>query len=117
VKDLVGGTVQRTATRAATRAARRGEQTRPKLIFFHSLLDGRSRRVAGFLSQILQRRRNHATFALYRVSREDRPDLLERFSVELVPTLCVVEGRHVRGRLEAPRGCREIEQFLAPWLK
>jgi hypothetical protein len=109
--------MEQTIEGAATRPARKSQQARPKLIFFHSLLDGRSRRVAGFLSQILQRRRNHATFALYRVSREDRPDLLERFSVDRVPTLCVVEGRQLRARLEAPRGCREIEQFLAPWLK
>jgi hypothetical protein len=106
-----------TAARAAGRQRRRPAQARPKLIFFHSLLDGRSRRVSGFLAQILQRRRNHATFVLYRVAREDRPDLLERFSVDEVPTLCVVEGSRLRGRLEAPRGCREIEQFLAPWLK
>jgi hypothetical protein len=91
--------------------------TRPKLIFFHSRVDGRSRRVAGFLAQILQRRHNHATFAFYRVASEDRPDLLERFSVERVPTLCVVEGKQLRGRLEAPRGCRAIEQFLSPWLR
>jgi hypothetical protein len=100
------------------RAVKRAKPaTRPKLIFFHSVLDGRSRRVAGFLSQILQRRRNHGTFALYRVAREERPDLLERFDVERVPTLCVVEGKRLRGRLVAPRGCREIEKFLGPWLR
>jgi hypothetical protein len=26
----------------------------------------------------------------------------------------VVEGKLVRARLEKPRGCREIESFLAP---
>jgi len=34
-----------------------------------------------------------------------------------VPTLVVVDGRRVRGRLESPRGCRDIETFLAPWLR
>jgi thioredoxin-like negative regulator of GroEL len=72
--------------------------------------------VEGFLAQVLQRRRNHGTFRLYRVDQEDRPDLIERFGVELVPTLVVVQDRRVRGRLERPRGCREIESFLAPWL-
>ena len=33
-----------------------------------------------------------------------------------MPTLVVVEDKVVRARLEAPRGCREIETFLAPWL-
>ena len=105
------------ARAAEARAPDPDQATRPKLIFFHSVLDGRSRRVAGFLAQILQRRRNHATFTLYRVAREERPDLLDRFRVERVPTLCVVEGKRMCGRLEVPRGCRDIERFLAPWLR
>ena len=90
---------------------------RPGLVFCHSSLSGRCRRVEGFLAQVLQRRRNHGTFKMYRVASEDRPDLLERFGVERLPTLLVVEGKLVRARLEQPRGCREIESFLAPWLK
>jgi thioredoxin-like negative regulator of GroEL len=89
---------------------------RPSLVFFHSSVSGHCRRVEGFLAQVLQRRRNHATFKLVRVSEEERPDLLEHFAVDTVPTLVVVEGKTVRGRLERPRGCREIEGFLAPWL-
>jgi hypothetical protein len=42
--------------------------------------------------------------------------LLERFKIETVPTLVVIQGRAVAGRLERPRGCREIEGFLSPWL-
>ncbi len=90
--------------------------TRPGLVFFHSALSGNCRRVEGFLAQVLQRRRNHGTFKLYRVNSDDRPDLVERFAVAQVPTLFVVEGKRVRARLERPRGCREIETFLAPWL-
>jgi hypothetical protein len=51
-----------------------------------------------------------------RVAEEERPDLLERFKIETVPTLVVIQGRAVAGRLERPRGCREIEGFLSPWL-
>ena len=90
---------------------------RPRLVFFHSGVSGHCRRVEGFLAQVLQRRRNHGTFELLRVAEEERPDLLELFSVGSVPTLVVVEGKSVRGRLERPRGCREIEGFLAPWLQ
>ena len=43
--------------------------------------------------------------------------MFRRFKVEDVPTLVVVEGRTVHARLEKPRGCREIETFLAPWLR
>jgi hypothetical protein len=66
---------------------------------------------------VLQRRRNHATFQLYRVEEAERPDLVERFRIERTPTLVVVEDKTVMGRLETPGGCREIERFLAPWLQ
>ena len=92
------------------------ERRQPRLVFFHSALSGHCRRVEGFLAQVLQRRRNHGTFQLVRVAEEERPDLLEHFKVQTLPTLVVVEGQAVRGRLERPRGCREIEGFLAPWL-
>ncbi|MFN2471940.1 MAG: thioredoxin family protein [Gaiellaceae bacterium] len=93
------------------------QASRPGLVFFHSSRSGPSRRVEGFLAQVLQRRGNHRTFRLYRVGREERPDLTARFGIEAVPTLVVVEGKRVHARLEQPRGCDEIESFLAPWLK
>jgi thioredoxin-like negative regulator of GroEL len=92
------------------------ERRQPRLVFFHSALSGHCRRVEGFLAQVLQRRRNHGTFELVLVAEEDRPDLLERFKVQTLPTLVVVEGHAVAGRLERPRGCRDIEGFLSPWL-
>ena len=92
-------------------------QKQPGLVFFYSPVSGSCRRVEGFLAQVLQRRRNHGTFKLYRVDEKERPDLIERFEVETMPTLVVVEDKIVRARLEKPRGCREIESFLAPWLK
>ena len=91
-------------------------EQQPRLVFFHSTMSGHCRRVEGFLAQVLQRRRNHATFRVVRVAEEERPDLLERFKVETVPTLVVVQGKAVAGRLERPRGCRDIEGFLSPWL-
>jgi thioredoxin-like negative regulator of GroEL len=90
--------------------------TRPRLIFFTSSLSGQCRRVEGFLAQVLQRRRNHGTFRVLFVDRGERPDLVERFGVRSFPTLVVVEQQRVRARLDEPRGCREIEQLLSPWL-
>ena len=90
--------------------------TKPGLVFFHSTQSGSCRRAEGFLAQVLQRRRNHETFKLYRVAREERPDLIERFGIGTLPTLLVVQGKQVRARLERPRGCRDIEAFLQPWL-
>jgi len=101
---------------ATTLHAPLAKAAKPGLVFFHSTQSGSCRRAEGFLAQVLQRRRNHETFKLYRVAREERPDLVERFEVETLPTLIVVEGKQVRGRLEKPRGCRDIEAFLQPWL-
>jgi thioredoxin 2 len=100
---------------AATPVARQAQK--PRLVFFTSATSGRCRRVEGFLAQVLQRRQNHGTFRLVVVDETERPDLLQRFAVEEVPTLVVVEGRLVEARLTKPRGCRQIESFLAPWLR
>jgi thioredoxin-like negative regulator of GroEL len=94
-----------------------GAAVTPRLVFFHSPRSGPSRRVEGFLAQVLQRRGNHQTFRIYRIATEDRPDLALQFAVDQIPTLVVVDGQEVKGRLEKPRGCEEIESFLAPWLK
>ena len=90
---------------------------RPKLVFFFSRGSGRSRRVEGYLSQVLQRRHNHESFELLHVDVEEHSELAERFLVEDVPTIVVVEDKRVRGRLASPRGCRDIEQLLTPWLR
>ena len=89
---------------------------KPRLVFFYASASGRCRRVEGFLAQVLQQRQNHQTFQLYRVDPEQHPELAERFAVERVPSLFVVEGKRVSARLEEPRGCRDIQQFLEPWL-
>ena len=91
--------------------------TKPTLIMFTSNREGRSRRAEGFLAQVLQRRRNHETFSIHYVALEERPDLLDKFRVEQTPTIVVVEEKRVRGRLAQPRGCEEIQTFLAPWLR
>ena len=95
----------------------RDGRDRPRLVFFHARNSGRSRRVEGYLSQVLQRRRNHESFLLHHVDVDEHPELAERFRVDGVPTIVVVQDKRVRGRLESPRGCRDIEQLLAPWLR
>ena len=95
----------------------RERATQPRLIFFTSALSGQCRRVEGFLAQVLQRRRNHGTFRVLVVDQNERPELVSRFGVTGLPTLIVVEERTERARLEQPRGCREIEELLGPWLR
>ena len=92
------------------------EKAKPMLVFVHSELSGRCRRAEGYLAQVLQRRRNHETFRLQRLDAGARPDLAERFRITSLPTILVVEEKVVRGRLEEPRGCRDIAAFLEPWL-
>jgi len=101
-----------------TEAARSTEHTteRPRLLFFYGTTSGPSRRAEGFLSQVLQRRRNHETFRLLRVCAERHPELVEHFRVDQLPAIVVISGRRVQARVVAPRGRRELEQALAPWL-
>ena len=100
----------------ATAPVVRERATKPRLIFFTSALSGQCRRAEGFLAQVLQRRRNHDTFRVLVVDDGERPDLMRRFKITAVPALVVVDGRTERARLEQPRGCREIEELLRPWL-
>jgi Thioredoxin len=92
------------------------ESQRPQLLFFYSRTSGSSRRVEGFLAQVLQRRRNHRSFRLTRIEVEQHPELVERFRVDEIPTLLVVADKRVRARVSRPRGCAEIAEALRPWL-
>lgn len=103
---------------SATKAAATPDRAeRPQLLLFHRADDGLSRRVEGFLAQVLQRRRNHETFRVYRIDCGARPDLADRYGVAASPAILVVEGRRVRVRLDSPRGCVEIREALASWLR
>jgi thioredoxin-like negative regulator of GroEL len=73
--------------------------------------------VEGYLAQVLQRRQNHGTFVLQPVDVNEQPDLAQHFRIEKVPTLLVVADRRVQDRLVQPRGCRQIEAMLTPWLR
>jgi thioredoxin-like negative regulator of GroEL len=98
-------------------AVARPRATKPRLVFFTSARSGQSRRVEGYLAQVLQRRRNHGTFRLHVVEGDEHPQLLLRFAVSELPTLVVVEDKAVKARLARPRGCKEIEELLGPWLR
>jgi thioredoxin-like negative regulator of GroEL len=88
----------------------------PRLVLFHSKLDGPSRRAEGYLAQVLQRRKNHDTFVIHHVDIDEHPDLAARFRIDEVPTLVVIHERRVQARLTHPRGCRAIQEMLDPWL-
>ena len=90
---------------------------KPGLIFFFSAQSGESRRVDGFLAQVLQRRGNHSTFRVHRVDADKHADFATRLEVTDTPALVVVDEGRIRGRVTKPVGCRQIEELLSPWLR
>ena len=100
-----------------TRNGAAAVRSKPRLVFFQSPSSGRCRRVEGFLAQVLQRRSNHDTFTILRVDADAHEELVERFKIQSIPTLVVVADRRARAWLPNPQGCRDIENFLAPWLR
>lgn len=89
---------------------------RPRLLFFTASTSGPCRKAEGWIAQVLQHRRNHNKIKLVTVDVASRPELGERFQVERLPTLVVVEAKVAKARLECPRGTHEIRGMLAPWL-
>ncbi len=89
---------------------------RPRLLFFYRAEEGSGRRVEGFLAQVLQRRRNHDSFAIVRIDVQKRADLAERFRIGETPAILVVADGKVRARFARPKGCADIHDHLQPWL-
>jgi thioredoxin 2 len=94
------------------RAARR-----PVLVFFGSSRSGPCRRVEAFLDQVLQARRNHDTFTRRVVDVENQPRLAERFGVNDLPTIVVIDRGQVAARLEGRVGVSQLRDALSPWLR
>jgi hypothetical protein len=92
-------------------------ESRPKLVFVYGRTCGRSRRAEAFVAQILQSRRNHATFKLVRVCAESHPQLVKQLGVTELPTLLVIDERRIQARIEKPHGRKEIVATLSPWLR
>jgi thioredoxin-like negative regulator of GroEL len=95
----------------------RSAEERPRLLVFHSPRSGPCRRAESWLASALQAGGNHNTFGIHRIDVDERPDLAARFQVLELPTLLVIEGHRVRGRLAGPRDAGAIEALLAPWLR
>ena len=89
---------------------------KPRLVFFYSSTSGSCRRAEAYLAQVLQRRQNHGTFEVHHVDVTDEPELVKRFQVGEPPAIFVIVNGQVQGR-HRPRGCKDIKEFLAPWLQ
>jgi len=61
-------------------------------------------------------RKERARLRILRVDVDEQPELAERFRVETVPTLVLVIGKRVVGRLEGRVSQPRIESMLEPHL-
>src|SRR5579884_1719178 len=107
----------RVGSRAYTLDARpvQREIEQPKLLFFHSPRSGRCRRAEALVAQVLQRRRNHETFELVRVSVDARPELAREYEVEEIPAVLVLDDGRVAAKLLSLQHSHEVEAALRPW--
>jgi thioredoxin-like negative regulator of GroEL len=90
---------------------------RLRLVFFYSPTSGQCRRTEAHLAQTLQRRQSRSRFEVLRVNVVKRPELAERFRVDVVPTLVVIDGRRVVGRIVSPDTALGLARSLEPWLR
>jgi thioredoxin-like negative regulator of GroEL len=61
-------------------------------------------------------RKERARLRVARVEVEARPELVEKFKIETVPTLVLVKDKRVVARLEGRASAPRIEKAIAPHL-
>ena len=88
-----------------------------RLLYFSSARSGPARRVEAFVDQVMQERQNHQAFRRYTIDVESQPDLAERFHVDVVPTILVIDDRRVVRRIEGRVSVPELRRQLSPWLR
>jgi thioredoxin-like negative regulator of GroEL len=82
----------------------------PLLAFFTNPRSGPARRMDSLLAHVARRERGR--LRLRRVDVEQHPELARRLRVDVVPTLLLIKGRRVVGRLEGRVGAPRIEQMI-----
>ena len=84
------------------------------LAFFTEPRSGPARRMESLLAHLARKERGR--LRVTRVDIAEQPDVAERLNVETVPTLLLIKGKRVVGRLEgrvsAPRIERMLEEHL-----
>lgn len=90
------------------------EVDRPLLVFFWSERSGPARRMESLLAHLERKERQR--LRVRRVDVDANPDLVERFKVEVVPTLVLVKDRKAVCRLDGRTSAPRIEATLEPHL-
>jgi thioredoxin-like negative regulator of GroEL len=87
---------------------------RPLLVFFWSERSGPARRMESLLAHLERKERDR--LRVRRVDVDARPELAERFHVDVVPTLVLVKDRKAVSRLDGRTSAPKIEAMLEPHL-
>lgn len=86
------------------------DDARPLLVFFTSERSGPARRMESLLAHLARKERRRL-----RVTRIDvaaRPDLVERFRIDVVPTLVLVREKRAVARIDGRASAPKIESTL-----
>lgn len=82
------------------------------LVFFWSERSGPARRMESLLAHLARKERTRVR--IMRVDADRQPELADHFKVTDVPTLVLVKGKRVVGRIEGRASAPTIELMLAP---
>jgi thioredoxin-like negative regulator of GroEL len=90
------------------------DDARPLLVFFFSARSGPCRRMESLVAHFARKDRDR--LRVVQVDVENRADLVEKLSIERVPTLVLVANRkaiaRIDGRASAPRIEAMLDQHL-----
>jgi thioredoxin-like negative regulator of GroEL len=88
--------------------------SRPLLVFFAAAQSGPARRMESLIAHLARKERERLRVA--HVDIDEQPQLAQQFRVQTVPTLALVKGKKVVGRLEGRVSAPKIERMLEPYL-
>lgn len=83
---------------------------RPLLVFFSSQRSGPSRRMESLVAHIARKERGR--LRVIQIDVDQRSDLVEKLSVESVPTLVLIVDRKAVARLDGRASAPKIEAML-----
>jgi thioredoxin-like negative regulator of GroEL len=88
--------------------------TRPLLLFFGAAHSGPARRMESLMAHLARKERDR--LRVTSIDVDERPELAQRFRVDIVPTLALVKDNRVVDRLEGRASAPKIERMLEPHL-
>jgi thioredoxin-like negative regulator of GroEL len=86
----------------------------PLLVFFWSERSGPARRMESLLAHVARKERTR--LRVMRIDVDEQPELAERFRIDAVPSLVLVKGKRVIGRIDGRVSAPKIEAMLEPHL-